>query len=241
MGEDEFKYGKYLCLFLIFGGIVMFWGLEGSKIISLIIIAVGIFLFISGDNLQKKEKARKSDGWIKIYNYMWVNEAKHQIEFNKKVFNFNDITASELIENENTISITESKEKTKGKSISQKHIAPIKGVVGATVGGIIGGPLGATAGAIVGGTTGKINTKYNEKTNETEITNTYDICNSLMIKVTLNSLTNPCEFVKFINSPIKKNSFIYTSNWELASKCQSVFEKIIKANDEFTENEKENN
>jgi hypothetical protein len=82
------------------------------------------------------------------------------------------------------------------------------GLGSAAVGGIVFGG----AGAIVGAVTGKKKSK--------------SICTSLSLKITVNDKENPVEYIEFINSPTKKNGFLYKFALENAQKCSSLLEII---------------
>lgn len=75
---------------------------------------------------------------------------------------------------------------------------------------LAGGVLFGGVGAIVGGVTGGKKSKA--------------ICNSLKIKITLNSITTPTTYINFIKTSTKKNSFIYKSNFSLAQESLSVLQ-----------------
>ena len=81
----------------------------------------------------------------------------------------------------------------------------------------VGGALFGGAGAIVGAATGKKKTK--------------GTVTKLQLKVTLNDLSNPVEYIDFITSEFKKDGFIYKTIESSAQKCLSYFEIMAREND----------
>ena len=75
---------------------------------------------------------------------------------------------------------------------------------------LAGGFLFGGVGAVVGGVTGGKKSKA--------------ICDSLKIKITLNSMATPTTYINFIKTQTKKSSFIYKSNFSLAQDCLSVLQ-----------------
>ncbi|WP_300903365.1 SHOCT domain-containing protein [uncultured Clostridium sp.] len=87
-----------------------------------------------------------------------------------------------------------------------------KGGVGkAITGGILFGGIGA----IVGGTTGKKKTK--------------EICNKLQIKITVNNLNNPSEYINLIETETKKDGIIYKTSYTMAQQILSMLEIICNS------------
>lgn len=87
-----------------------------------------------------------------------------------------------------------------------------KGGLGrAVVGGLLFGGLGAIVGGVTGGKRGK------------------SICNSLKIKITINSMNSPAVFVSLISSPTKKDSFVYKTFYKLAQEALSLLQIICKS------------
>lgn len=79
---------------------------------------------------------------------------------------------------------------------------------------LVGEALFGGVGAIVGGITGRKN---------------QSMCNLLQIKITLNNMTNPAVFIKFIGLPTKKDSLTYKSNFKVAQECLSILQLICKS------------
>lgn len=52
-------------------------------------------------------------------------------------------------------------------------------------------------------------------------------CSKLEIKVTLNDISNPCIFIKFINRKTPKSGIVYKSSYDKVQKCLSVFNIIL--------------
>ncbi len=82
---------------------------------------------------------------------------------------------------------------------------------------ITGGILFGSTGAVVGGITGS------KKTNT--------LCSSLDIKITLNDIQNPVQYIKFLSSPVKKNSIAYQKCFEATQETLSVLQLICKENE----------
>ena len=80
---------------------------------------------------------------------------------------------------------------------------------------IVGGALFGGIGAIVGGSTG-------HKHKQT--------CTNLKIKITLNNINNPVEYITFINTEIKKDSRLYKSYIKIAQEIISVLQIICETN-----------
>lgn len=79
---------------------------------------------------------------------------------------------------------------------------------------IVGGALFGGIGAIVGGTTG-------HKQKQT--------CSRLQIKITLNSMNSPVEYITLINTEIKKSSYTYKSSFNIAQQILSVLQIICES------------
>ena len=80
---------------------------------------------------------------------------------------------------------------------------------------IIGGTLFGEIGAIVGG---KIGHKYKQT------------CTNLKIKITLNSINNPVEYIIFINTETKKDSILYKNSINIAQEIISILQVICENN-----------
>lgn len=80
---------------------------------------------------------------------------------------------------------------------------------------IIGGTLFGEIGAIVGG---KIGHKYKQT------------CTNLKIKITLNSINNPVEYITFINTETKKDSILYKNSINIAQEIISILQVICENN-----------
>lgn len=79
---------------------------------------------------------------------------------------------------------------------------------------VVGGTLFGGSGAVVGAVTGK-------KTGT---------CSNLRIKVTLDSISNPVEYIKFIDKKTKKNKREYKDAVDQAQKCLSILQVIADRN-----------
>ena len=75
---------------------------------------------------------------------------------------------------------------------------------------LAGGFLFGGVGAVVGGVTGGKRSKA--------------FCDSLKIKITLNSIATPTTYIDFIKTSTKKSSFVYKTNFTLAQECLSVLQ-----------------
>lgn len=95
----------------------------------------------------------------------------------------------------------------------------VKGGLGSAV---AGGLLFGGAGAITGGILGK-------KSNA--------CCSTLAIKITVNSMQQPTEFIKIIDSEVKKNSSFYKLSYKEAQECMSLLQLVYnKGIDEANKN-----
>lgn len=89
---------------------------------------------------------------------------------------------------------------------------------------LVGGALFGRAGAVVGGVTGKRKNK--------------EICNSLKIKITLSDIKSPVVYINFLNSPTKKNSFIFKTLYNEAQECLSVLQLICNEREDSVNSHK---
>ncbi len=80
----------------------------------------------------------------------------------------------------------------------------------AAAGALIFGGVGAIVGGVTGGKKSK------------------SLCTSLMIKISINNIQNPVEYINFINTPTKKKSSSYQSAFKLAQECLSILEIICQ-------------
>lgn len=85
----------------------------------------------------------------------------------------------------------------------------VKGGVGRA---IVGGALFGGVGAIVGGATGK------KKAKQT--------CTNLSIKITVNNMANPVEYIKIIATETPKSGFVYKSSYQVAQEIISLLQLI---------------
>lgn len=128
-----------------------------------------------------------------------LNEKSKKLRINNSIYSFKDIIGCEIIEDGEVITTTTEKKKAAiGKAI---------------VGGAIFGP----AGAIIGGTSGKsVSRSMNSA-----------FCNKLDLKITVNNLNNPVEYIKMIDGNISKQSNEYKTSSEEAQKCLSIMQIVI--------------
>lgn len=82
---------------------------------------------------------------------------------------------------------------------------------------LVGGVLFGGTGAVVGGVTGKRKQK--------------GICTNLKIKITINNINNPVVYINFIESKVKKSSFIYKEMYKQAQECLSTLQLICDQNE----------
>lgn len=80
----------------------------------------------------------------------------------------------------------------------------------------VGGALFGGAGAVVGAVTGKKKEK--------------GTCNNLKIKVTLDNISRPIEYIKLIDQKTKKNKKEYKDAIDQAQECLSVLQIITERN-----------
>lgn len=81
---------------------------------------------------------------------------------------------------------------------------------------LVGGAIFGGVGAIVGGTTGKKKTKTT--------------CSKLQIKITLNNMENPIEYINFIQGEIKTDGVIYRTFYNYAQQVLSALQIICNKN-----------
>lgn len=98
-----------------------------------------------------------------------------------------------------------------------------KGGLGSAV---VGGALFGGVGAIVGGVTG--GKKARQK------------CTSLMVKITVNNINAPTEYIKLITSSTDKKSFVYKTAFQNAQEIISLLQLICSEREEQQKAEKTN-
>ena len=76
----------------------------------------------------------------------------------------------------------------------------------------VGGLLFGSTGAIVGGITGGKKAKQK--------------CTNLMVKITVNNMTAPAEYIKLITSPTDKSGFLYKTAFQSAQEILSMLQLI---------------
>lgn len=87
----------------------------------------------------------------------------------------------------------------------------------------VGGALFGGVGAIVGAATGS------KKSKQT--------CKSLQIKITLNNLNFPVEYINFINIETKKDGILYKTMFPLAQECLSTLQIVLDKTKQHKETE----
>lgn len=80
---------------------------------------------------------------------------------------------------------------------------------------LVGGVLMGGVGAIVGGVTGGKKNK--------------SVCDSLKIKITLNSIATPTIYINFITTPTRNNSWVYKTNYSFAQECLSILQLMCNS------------
>lgn len=99
----------------------------------------------------------------------------------------------------------------------------VKGGVGRA---IVGGILFGGAGAIVGGVTGKKKAKAT--------------CTSLKVKITLNDISSPAEYINLITSETKKSDKYYINCQKQAQEIISIFQVMCESNKLHEQNKYQN-
>lgn len=167
--------------------------------------STNIGTYTSQDVLNARRNRLSNDGMIQKFNTTRKVHGYLEIDANSKKwlipkgFTGNDITKS-TVYNYNDILDFELLED--GESIA-------KGGLGrAVAGGILFGGIGA----VVGGATGSRKNK--------------PVCTTLKIKISLNNISNPVEYISFITTPTKKDGLIYKSSEKAAHECLSLLEYI---------------
>ncbi len=87
---------------------------------------------------------------------------------------------------------------------------------------VAGGVLFGGVGAVVGGVTGEKKSK--------------SVCNSLKIKITVNSINNPVVYINFLTIATKKESSTYKTLYNSAQECLSVLQLICNSQESLLEN-----
>lgn len=90
---------------------------------------------------------------------------------------------------------------------------------------IVGGVLFGGVGAIVGGTTGHKNKKT---------------CTRLQVKIALNNMNKPVEYINLINKETKKSGSRYKSAFDIAQQIMSLLQVICENNKTLCEPEIQN-
>ncbi len=148
-------------------------------------------------------------------------------------------TYLEIDEQRQLINIPERIQNILSKDIRHEHIRQFKDLVdcqllsdgsmiadgnsllGAAIGGAAFGGFGAVVGA------GARNKKIS------------NVCNSLIIKVVFNDLSNPEEHITLINSPLKTDSNGYKKIYAAGQECLSILAVILKKNRDAAEASKQ--
>lgn len=192
--------------------------------VVVLFILIGLLFFcftvISTQTQEKKKFQETTNSYLENNFEIYLNGDNNKFLINKEakqivilylsgqqfLIKFEDILNCEIIENGSTSMST----------VSQKHASVGKAIVG--------GALFGPAGAIIGGTSGKTNSR----------TSVNDVCNELMIKITINDLNNPCVFLNLLTVPIHKASKQYRHLSNEAQKLLSLFQIIINENEKDT-------
>lgn len=179
---------------------------------------------------KKKEKIEKQNKIRQIYlnrletqeklkSFKCITNGKHKFYINEeleewyypnnefKFYHFNDVFACEIIEDQNIINTTVS------RNVGKKHVSLGKAVVG----GVLLGP----AGAIIGGGAGKTVTSGRATTTSDQI------CRKLSILVKLKSYEEPLFEIKLITINTNKNLLAYRNAMDEAQTILSVFQLMI--------------
>jgi len=98
-----------------------------------------------------------------------------------------------------------------GFELLENESSVTKGGLGRAV---VGGALFGWGGAAIGGITGQRKTQ--------------GICNSLILKITINNTQNPAIFVKLINTPTKVDSITYQNAYSNAHQAISLLQLITE-------------
>lgn len=229
--EKIFTY--FVVMMILINGIISVFN-SGTFIWGLFLIIVACLLWNGSEKHFKKEEDMRKNGWIEISTSFYINEKNETVKINNNEYRFDQILSSELIQDEKTVSSIQRNLKNKTNSKSSKPISVGRAIVGGTIGTIATGGAGALAGGIIGGLSGKKKTTGVNVVNEITNMYDYDICTTLLIKVRVDSMTNPYELFDLIHTKINKSSLAYRMLYERALKIQGVLENIIF----YTQNKK---
>lgn len=158
--------------------------------IAMIIVIVLFIINIKKNNkvvdskeVQNLDAKYMNSSWQKVGSYsnayLYVNENEKKVLINNHEYNFKDIIAAELMEDEK----------------EQTYTA-------------------TTQNAIF-------------KRSYSSGSRTYHYCSKLQVKIVLNSITSPQEYITFINKKTNKNSSKYKSAYDVAQKFLSTLQVII--------------
>ncbi|HBG4899424.1 TPA: DUF4428 domain-containing protein [Clostridioides difficile] len=150
---------------------------------------------------------KKNNELQKIFNP--TNNIENYIEFdedNKKWL------VSKRSENDKKAPIIHSYENIVKFEILEDGESIVSGGVGRA---IVGGALFGATGAIVGGVTGKKTARK--------------VVNSFKIKITINDIDNPVEYIELINKKTKTNSSVYEKAYKDAHKILSTLSAITQS------------
>ncbi len=149
----------------------------------------------------------------KIYDNFWVDEINRKVRLHDEIINWEDIMGSEIINDDEVITTSVQKGYSVGK----------RGSVGRAV---VGGALFGDVGAIVGANTG---TQRN-KINTTTTTTSENFCDSLVLRIFLDSIDDPHRDITFIEKRVSEDSDKYLQQLEIANKCNSIIKIILNRN-----------
>ena len=158
---------------------------------------------------QNKDNADKLDGFRvtkRVPGWLYVDESTHEWYCMSNLLGSNKSPHIHTYEEILDFELLED-----GDSI-------VKGGLGrAVVGGILFGGVGA----VVGGATGKRKSKT--------------VCTSLKIKISLDNMVSPVEYIDMIATPTKKESPVYQRQMKAAQEILSILQIMCETNEKATE------
>ncbi len=168
------------------------------------------------EKIQRKEEVKQKIKTfektinIDLFNKLYINDSTREWYYPNKnylMFSYDNIVQVDVVEDEETTTLT----KTKGTD--KRKVSIVKGAIGmATL-----GPVGA----VIGGSQGKI------KKNAKSISKDIDYCTNLSICITLNIIDFPTLEIPLLNTKTDKKSLVYKNAKKKATELMSLFSAII--------------
>ena len=158
---------------------------------------------------QKEEREKNFEATKKISTYLYLDEKNKQ-------WAIPDVTITGKVKSLKIFDYSEIID----FELIEDGTSITKGGIGRA---LVGGALFGGVGAIVGGTTGKRKTKTT--------------CSKMQIKITLNNMENPIEYINFFQGEIKTDGLMYKTFSNFAQQVLSALQIICNKNQETVKEE----